>query len=99
MRADWIKLMIAAARLPLRSDPANSQFEHPSAYGRIWFSTQLLSIGTAPIVGVTSQCYPALEAVIRCFGDSRSFGHKIALGLLWLNDSGHPDRALSFAQQ
>lgn len=23
MRADWIKLMIAAARLPLRSDPAN----------------------------------------------------------------------------
>ena len=27
MRADWIKLMIAAARLPLRSDPANNQFE------------------------------------------------------------------------
>jgi hypothetical protein len=21
------------------------------------------------------------------------------VGLLWLNDSGHPDRALSFAQQ
>ena len=29
MRADWIKLMIAAARLPLRSDPANNQFERP----------------------------------------------------------------------
>ncbi|KPU62130.1 hypothetical protein AN403_6171 [Pseudomonas fluorescens] len=27
MRADWIRLMIAAARLPLRSDPTNSQFE------------------------------------------------------------------------
>ncbi len=27
MRADWIRLMIAAARLPLRSDPANNQFE------------------------------------------------------------------------
>lgn len=33
MRADWIKLMIAAARLPLRSDPANNQFERP---GRVW---------------------------------------------------------------
>lgn len=25
MRADWIKVMIAAARFPLRSDPANNQ--------------------------------------------------------------------------
>ena len=25
MRADWIKLMIVAARLPLRRDPANSK--------------------------------------------------------------------------
>lgn len=33
-RADWIKLMIAAARLPLRSDPAKSQFLRPSAQGR-----------------------------------------------------------------
>ena len=48
MRADWIKLMIAAARLPLRSDPANNQFERPRAHGRIWFSTALLSMGTAP---------------------------------------------------
>lgn len=48
MRADWIKLMIAAARLPLRRDPANNQFERPSAHGRIWFSTWLLSMGTAP---------------------------------------------------
>lgn len=31
--------MIAAARLPLRSDPANNQFERPNAHGRIWFST------------------------------------------------------------
>lgn len=35
MRADWIRLMIAAARLPLRGDPVNSQFERPSAHGRI----------------------------------------------------------------
>jgi hypothetical protein len=31
MRADWIKLMIAAARFPLRCDPAHNQFERPSA--------------------------------------------------------------------
>jgi len=48
MHADWIKLMIAAARLPLRSDPANNQFDRPSAHGRIKFSIWLLSIGTAP---------------------------------------------------
>jgi hypothetical protein len=29
--------MIAAARLLLRSDPANSQFKRPNAHGRIWF--------------------------------------------------------------
>jgi hypothetical protein len=33
MRADWIRLMVAAARLPLRSDPAKSQFDLPSAHG------------------------------------------------------------------
>jgi hypothetical protein len=37
-RADWIKLMIAAARFPLRSDLANNQFERPRAHGRIWLS-------------------------------------------------------------
>ncbi len=40
--------MIAAARLPLRNDPAKSQFLRPRAHGRIWFSAQLLSMGTAP---------------------------------------------------
>jgi len=40
--------MIAAARCPARNDPANGQFERPSAIGRIWFSTQLLSGGNAP---------------------------------------------------
>lgn len=34
--------MMAAARMPLRSDPANNQFKPPSAHGRIWFSTWLL---------------------------------------------------------
>lgn len=47
MRADWIKLMIAAARLPLRSDPANNQIERPRDHGRIWFSAALLPLGTA----------------------------------------------------
>jgi len=30
--------MIAAARLPLRSEPAKSQFLRPNAHGRIWLS-------------------------------------------------------------
>ncbi|ERK99179.1 hypothetical protein O999_12995 [Pseudomonas putida LF54] len=34
--------MIAAARLPLRSDPANSQFERPSAHGRTLVGEKLL---------------------------------------------------------
>lgn len=38
--------MIAAARLPLRSEPANNQFLRPNAHGRIWFSAQLLSMGS-----------------------------------------------------
>ncbi len=30
--------MMAAARFPLRSDPANNQFDRPSAQGRIRIS-------------------------------------------------------------
>ena len=41
--------MIAAARLPLRNDPAKSQFLRPRAHGRIWFSAQL------PCGAVTNQ--------------------------------------------
>jgi hypothetical protein len=37
---------MAAARCPLRREPPNNQFKRPSAQCRIWFSTQLLSIGT-----------------------------------------------------
>lgn len=40
--------MITAARLPLRKDPAKSQFLRPGAQSRVWFSAQLLSMGTAP---------------------------------------------------
>lgn len=40
--------MTAAARFPLRSDPAKSQFLRPRAQGRIWFSHQLLSMGKGP---------------------------------------------------
>ena len=47
-RAEWTRLMMAAARLPARRLPANSQLVRPLAIGRIWFSTQLLSIGRSP---------------------------------------------------
>jgi hypothetical protein len=40
--------MMAAARLPARRLPANSQLLRSMAIGRIWFSTQLLSIGSSP---------------------------------------------------
>ena len=48
MRADWIRLMAAAARWPARRLPANSQLLRPMAMGRIWFSIQLLSTGSCP---------------------------------------------------
>jgi hypothetical protein len=32
---DWIKRMIATARLPLFNEPANYQFERPRAHDRI----------------------------------------------------------------
>jgi len=38
MRAGWIRLMIAVVRVPLRSDPAKSQFDLPSAHALIWLS-------------------------------------------------------------
>lgn len=48
MRADWMRLMTAAARWPARRLPAKSQLLRPIAIGRIWFSIQLLSTGSCP---------------------------------------------------
>jgi len=61
--------MIAAARFPLRSDPAKSQFLRPRAHGLIWFSAQLLSMG-GPVIEVARQRCPAFEAVIECSADA-----------------------------
>ena len=41
--------MMAAARWPASSEPANNQFLRPMAMGRIWFSIQLLSMGSLPL--------------------------------------------------
>ena len=62
--------MIAAARLPLRSDPANNQLERPSAHGLIWLSTWLLSTGTAPVVQVARQ----IEKLATGVGHAANFG-------------------------
>lgn len=57
--------MIAAARLPLRSDPAKSQFLRPSAQGRIWFShnyyqwSQPRHRGSATAPSSVSSCNPS----------------------------------------
>lgn len=50
--------MIAAARLPARRLPANSQFDRPRAIGLIWFSTQLFEIGTSPSL---TKCVSSLQ--------------------------------------
>lgn len=77
MRADWIRLIIAAARLPLRSDPANNQFDRPSAHGRIKFSIWLLSVDWhSTIFQVARQRYPAFKAVIQGFGRGRTLGYR-----------------------
>lgn len=44
MRADWIMVMVAAARLRLRSDPAENQSERLGSHGLIVFSTGLWSM-------------------------------------------------------
>lgn len=48
MRADRIKVMIAAARLPLRRYPSNNQLERTTAHGLIVLSTGLLSMHNEP---------------------------------------------------
>jgi hypothetical protein len=69
MRADWMKVIIAVARLPLRSDPANNQVERPSAQGRIRFPTWLLSMGKG---------LPAELEYLHCFEHRNSM---LGLGL------------------
>ncbi|WP_343177098.1 hypothetical protein [Pseudomonas sp. 4810-S13] len=44
MRADWIKLMIAAARLPLRSDPKNHAHELPRPNAESRVAQMMISI-------------------------------------------------------
>ncbi len=44
--ADWIRLISAAARFPLRNDPAKSQFLRPSARSLSCCSAWLLSMGS-----------------------------------------------------
>ncbi len=72
--------MIAAARLPLRSDPANNR-----STARRSRPDQVLDLvvvdGHSTIFQVARQRYPAFEAVIQGLCRSRALGHKLALGL------------------
>ena len=65
--------MMTAARLPARREPANSQFERPSATGRMRFSIRVDR--QVAVVDVTYQRLPALEAVIDRLRARRSVGH------------------------
>lgn len=66
--------MIAAARLPLRSDPAKSQFEHPSSHGLIVFSQALLSMRKCDRVRLTiSYCAQQIQTQTCTCGGYTSF--------------------------
>ena len=41
---------------------------------------RVIIYGHSAVLDISSQCHPALEAVIQSFGDCRPFGHKVALG-------------------
>ena len=43
-----MRLIIAAARLPLRNDPAKSQFLRPRAHGRVWLSGSRMRLPRMP---------------------------------------------------
>jgi hypothetical protein len=77
MRADWIRLVIAAAGLPLRSDTANNQFNRP-------WPDQVLDLvvvdGHSTIFQVARQRYPAFEAVVQSLGRGGTLRHKFTLG-------------------
>lgn len=51
--------MIAAERLPLRSDPAKSQFLRPSAHGRIWGARSKWKNRTLSVLIVKQYLAPA----------------------------------------
>ena len=64
--------MIAAARLPLRSDPANNQFERPSAHGRIWLSGSQTRL---PASNLRIPRHPATQSALIWPGIPRPSGH------------------------
>ena len=54
--------MIAAARFPLRSDPAKSQFLRPRAHGQIWLSgSQTRLPASPPKKGLSFFCTPRVR--------------------------------------
>ena len=71
--ADWIKLLGAAARLPLRNDPVKSQFLHPGAQGLIWFSHMSFNVEYARCV---------VEVFTDVFADALERTAASALGVL-----------------
>ena len=58
------RLCTAAARIPARSLPANSQFFLPIAIGRIAFSTGLLVYGQIPGLRIANQARPSIQRVV-----------------------------------
>lgn len=76
---DWIQLLMAAARWPARSLPGRSQGVRPSAMGRMGFSAQLLSAGSAASSRSLRSCRPAPEAVVDARGAHRAVAHLLLM--------------------
>ncbi|MNJ22660.1 hypothetical protein D3C77_170340 [compost metagenome] len=77
MRADWINLMMAAARLPLRSDRANNQFERPWPY--LVFDL-IVCRWAQPYRPGSASALPSVSGCNRGFWPWLILGHQVALG-------------------
>lgn len=71
--------MIAAARFPARSEPANNQFALQGPRANLVFQPIVVD-RYVPIGQITRERLPALEAVVERLGDRRSLGDQFALG-------------------
>ena len=71
--------MMAAARWPARSEPANNQLDLPMAIGLILFSTQFVVRRQIAVVDVARERVPAFQAVVDRPGRGRAVGHPLPL--------------------
>ncbi len=75
---DWIKLMMAAARWPARSEPANSQLDLPMRWCGCGFPPIVVR-WQITVIDVARERLPALQAVVDSPGCGRTIRHPLPL--------------------